>query len=327
MSTALVPAPADTVSLFDAAPPAHIIDLAADVASRFADIVKQQRLSLRIGRSEHILIEGWQTVGALVGVFTDKDGGVTELPWPTVSPPGERPADPGREPPRAAPSWPEWESKWHALTQWEQRRALHDARAEGLAFGYTASLRAIHRGATVGWAEGMCDRQEDNWTTKANHQLRSQAQTRAQSRALAAPLRWIVGMSGYATTPVEDMPAAGDSELVVELRGQVSILQAQLAEAQVPVALSILDLGDQEELVRSLEATWPERDAMAFVTALEHRFPDGIPEPAGVALRAWAWFQGETLGQPTEAPQTGAESASAPSTSETAPDDPQGPAS
>lgn len=277
-------------SLFTAATPDDVIAVATDVANRFSAIVKAQRLFQRIGGRDHVLIEGWQTVGSLVGVFAVKDVGVTQLTWPDLGPLGERPDDPGREPPRSTPAWPQWSEARAALARWEKHRALLDARSEGFAFGFTASFQVVNReGRVIGWGEGQCDRTEDNWTTKPNHQVRSQAQTRGQSRALAAPLRFIVKLAGYATTPADDMTGVAEdmSARIAELEAEVRRLQDEATQS-APTAT--LDLTGQEQVVNDLERAFGEVDAVRFLTLLERRFPQGVPEPAGVALRAWAWF-------------------------------------
>lgn len=73
--------------------------------------------------------------------------------------------------------------------------------------GYEA--RAIVRtldGVVVGSAEHQCTRDEGFWKEKADGEIRSMAQTRAQSKALASVLRFLVVLSGFSGTPYEEMP-------------------------------------------------------------------------------------------------------------------------
>ncbi len=68
--------------------------------------------------------------------------------------------------------------------------------------------RAIARtldGRTIGGAESSCSRQESKWCDSDDYAIRGMAQTRASSRALSGPLRWIVTLAGYEGTPVEEM--------------------------------------------------------------------------------------------------------------------------
>lgn len=61
--------------------PAQIVEQAAEVARALVDVVKQQGLSENIGGGtrEYVRVEGWQTLGALVGV-TPREDFVKELP-------------------------------------------------------------------------------------------------------------------------------------------------------------------------------------------------------------------------------------------------------
>jgi hypothetical protein len=280
-------------SLFAGATPNDVITAATEVANAFSSVVQDQRLFVRIGNRDHVLIEGWQTVGTLVGVFAVKDGGVAEMPWPELAKLGERPQDPGREPPRSAPTWQAWKDATELLDHWELHRALLNAKSEGLAFGFAASYHAVKDGRVIGWGEGRCTRHERNWIGKEDHALASQAETRGQSRTLAAPLRFIVKLAGYATTPAEDMdPAAAEQTQAQAAR--IAELERELVAAQAgavtQVDMRTLGLDEQENVVKALETSWPMYDGVKFVAALERRFPEGIPEFVGTALRAWAWF-------------------------------------
>lgn len=62
-------------------------------------------------------------------------------------------------------------------------------------------------GAVVGAAEAQCDRSEARWKSRDDYALRAMAQTRAVSRAMRAPLGFIVQLAGYDATPAEEMPA------------------------------------------------------------------------------------------------------------------------
>ncbi len=61
-------------------------------------------------------------------------------------------------------------------------------------------------GSTVGAREAMCSRSEGRWKNADDYAVRSMAQTRATSAALAAPLRFIVVLAGFAGTPEAEMP-------------------------------------------------------------------------------------------------------------------------
>ncbi len=60
-------------------------------------------------------------------------------------------------------------------------------------------------GNIIGAAEAECTRSEKNWSTRDDYALRSMAQTRATSKALRIPLGFIMALSGYETTPAEEV--------------------------------------------------------------------------------------------------------------------------
>jgi hypothetical protein len=73
--------------------------------------------------------------------------------------------------------------------------------------GWEARVEARTRtGEVVGAAESMCDRNEARWKNADEYAIRSMAQTRATSKALRAPLGFVMKLAGYDPTPAEEMP-------------------------------------------------------------------------------------------------------------------------
>ena len=102
MSTSL--AVREAATLFAGATPSEVIQAATEAANELHTVIEQRRLFQRIGSRDHVLVEGWQTVGVIAGVFAVKDSGVDPLPWPLIPNDGlPGPEDPGREPRRSAP--------------------------------------------------------------------------------------------------------------------------------------------------------------------------------------------------------------------------------
>jgi hypothetical protein len=158
-------------TLFGSNEPSEIVGRMTEVANHLNAVIRKQDLTTKIGGKDHVQVEGWQTVGSMMGVFAVKDGPVEELPWPDPSP-----------------------------------ELIQAERSKGKVFGYRAAYRAqTLGGAVVGGGEASCSRTEAKWRAKEDHALRSMAQTRAQSKALAGALRFIVTMAGYESTPAEEM--------------------------------------------------------------------------------------------------------------------------
>lgn len=200
--------PAESVALFNGATPDEVIAAASAIATRFSDVVKQQRLSKRIGDRDHILIEAWQTIGSLTGVFATEDGGVRQLDWPAIDSLGPEPDRPGPEPRnRNSPEYDAWKEAAEPHRAWAHHAALLQARSVGKAFGFSAAFEVTNKdGRKIGWGEGRVDRSERTWVSREDYALSSMAQTRGQSRALGAPLRFIVKLAGYEPTLPDDMP-------------------------------------------------------------------------------------------------------------------------
>lgn len=66
VGTEVVPAPSTT--LFRTDDPAESVERMTAVANALKAILTQQGLTARISNKEHVLVEGWTTLGALVGV-------------------------------------------------------------------------------------------------------------------------------------------------------------------------------------------------------------------------------------------------------------------
>lgn len=71
--------------------------------------------------------------------------------------------------------------------------------------GWEAKSNAYQNGVIIGGAEASCMKDERNWTNKPEFQLRSMAQTRANSKALRSILGYIAVLAGANTTPAEEM--------------------------------------------------------------------------------------------------------------------------
>jgi hypothetical protein len=146
------------------------------VAKTFKARADQLQLYKKIGPSKHLLIEGWQTLAAMYRVTA----GLVE-----------------------------------------------DRYIEfGDAHGFEAMAEAIFvpTQQRISTAKAMCLSDEENWGMRPKYewknnervhvgftptplqQLRSMAQTRANSKVLSNLLKWVARMAGFAATPAEEIP-------------------------------------------------------------------------------------------------------------------------
>ncbi len=71
--------------------------------------------------------------------------------------------------------------------------------------GYEAKAVVYQNGQIVGGAEASCNKDEANWKSKPDFQLKSMAQTRAMGKALRSILGYIPVLAGIEATPAEEM--------------------------------------------------------------------------------------------------------------------------
>jgi hypothetical protein len=317
------------VALFPGSNSDEILAVAADVATKFGDVVKKQRMFKRIGDNDHIQIEAWQTIGALTGVVAPH-GEVEQLTWPALEPIGAEPPLPGREPRnRDSDEWRTWKRADRIRAGWELHEDMLRARSIGRAYGFVARFNAAKNGSDVGWGEGRCTRGEAGKTNQDDYALSSMAQTRAQSRALGAPLKFVVKLAGYETTPAEELdgagPDAGQAARIAELEreptaahdalakaepataGDISPAQAAAIQPHGPVTDDDDLLKKAAESVKQIAGPVPV-DAERFVLAMGEHF-DGVPVASITMLRGLARFIGDARagmagggGSPEDAP-------------------------
>lgn len=142
-------------TLFRTADPVRVLAEATRTADALADVLKSRNLTTNIQGKNHVQVEGWQTLGSMLGV-------TPVCVWTRSLGNG-------------------WEARVEARTL---------------------------DGRIVGSAEAMCTRDERMWKNRDDYALRSMAQTRATSKALASPLRFVVTLAGYEGTPAEEMTFA-----------------------------------------------------------------------------------------------------------------------
>ena len=147
-----------------------------------------------------------------------------------------------------------------------------------------AKARVFHRETGRSWeGTGRCSTTEPRFRrgdTKAEHDVTATAVTRAINRATSD----LVGF------------------------GQVS------AEEVEPGVVPVLDDAGLRTVAAALGTRWPEFDSFRFLNSLIKRFDGGVPESAGVALRAWARFATHTPAAQGNEREAGAQSPTGPQT-------------
>lgn len=284
---AVVPEPVNghghEISLFAGATPTEVVAAASTAAKALADVIKKQKLFQRIRNRDHVLIEGWQTLGTMVGVHAVGADGVRELPWPMLSE-LEEPENPGDPPREGTAAYPKWKALDEVHAEWRHHQAVRKARDTGRAYGFAASFNAVKDGQVVGWGEGRATRAEKRWVSAEDYAVASMAQTRGQSRTLRGCLGFVVSLAGYAPTPAEE---ADDSA------------PESPAPASAAPAHPYGPLADEhwtQQAAEAVAAIMPVEEAAEFLRLLGNSFDDGLPECAARTLKGLAWWLEKATG-------------------------------
>lgn len=151
--------PATDANLFRKADPVEALEEATRVSTALADVVKQGHMIDRVSGKDYVKVEGWRTLGAILG----------------VSP---------------------------------QEIAM-----ERLDNGWQCTVEAVTSdGRVVGRATSSCTTDESRWKNAKTFELQGMASTRATSRALRAPLGFVMQLAGFQATSAEEMSEVAERE-------------------------------------------------------------------------------------------------------------------
>lgn len=190
------------------------VKVATEIADTLAEVIKKQGLRTKVGRHKvvkpngsevwedkyHVDVEGWQTLATFLDV-------ATQVVW------SRKVIDPQT----GQPIRTEYDVERFVYAKVNGKRPSrneiksgnveveHVEKATVAGYDWEAKVVAVRNGVVVGEAESMCSRTEESWRESDDFALRSMAQTRATSRAIAAAARWIVTLAGFAGTPAEEM--------------------------------------------------------------------------------------------------------------------------
>jgi hypothetical protein len=236
-------------TLFHTDDPVEVVAKASRIADALAPVLRDKDMLTQISGKKHVRVEGWQTLGAMLGV-------VPVVVWTRPIANTER------------------TGKGH---DWEAR----------------VEARTLD-GRVIGAAEAMCTRDETRWQNADDYAVRSMAQTRATSKALSGPLRFIVTLAGYSGTPAEEVPAdgfrGGDAKPSAKQLGFLKrILDGKAGNVAKPSRAHLDELAASVGVV--VEAEWVDRLNRRECSALLDKLtkegppdipdkPDWFPEPA-----------------------------------------------
>lgn len=192
------PAPSPFASgIFGAVDPVEFITRAQQVAEALTAVIIDRGMYTVMGKNadgherRHVNVEGWTMLGSMVGIspYVVHTGKVTGDDGSWSEPTGHDETIQAR-------------SKFNSGT-YEKTVFVIDTPGRG---GWEARVEArTYDGRVLSAADSECRWSEQRWSTADSYALRSMAQTRATSRALATPLRFIVELAGFESTPAEEI--------------------------------------------------------------------------------------------------------------------------
>jgi hypothetical protein len=180
------PTPGHGLSLLEGPDPATAVAYARRVSAQIAGVLEPGNGYTQIGKNKHINIEGWIALAAM--------------------------------------------TRHSVHVEWSRPVAAMEADDRGVLSWEAHAYVLDEDGRRVSDGEAMADPSEKNakgnpvsWRTN-NQSVRGMCQTRAQSRALASRLKYIVQLAGFSGTPAEEMgdaPPAPDPLEVARQRFKI----------------------------------------------------------------------------------------------------------
>lgn len=143
------------------------IEIAKTVATPLANIIEERKLYTMIGSSKHVNIEGWNTLGTMLGLAPI-----------TVE---NKPLDP-------------------------KEFSKSSERKEDKIIAYESIVKIVTKDdQTLAQTSAICTNLEKGKEGNDHYAIRSMAETRATGKAYRTALSWIMQLAGYEVTPSSEM--------------------------------------------------------------------------------------------------------------------------
>lgn len=219
------PTPTPPSTLFRTDDPVEVIEQASRAADALKGVIMKQKLTQRIQGRDHVLVEGWTTLGSMLGV-------VPVLAW-------SRRVEPQTE---------------YVVTVKDRNGRTSTYTVKGYDWEARVEARTLD-GRIVGAAESLCSRAESTWAKRDDYALRSMAATRATSKALRGPLGFVITLAGFAATPAEEMPRESEAAPRPQQPPRPTLPESDVTEL-AGIAKQVLDAGawDSKQLSNQLIA-------------------------------------------------------------------------
>jgi len=191
---------------------ANSVEQATRVANQLQKVVEQQKLYVLIQDKKYVMVEGWNTLGALMGIFPEVVE-VEKLPTKIVKMILVKQT-----------MWNSQKRQEYLITKLikpeffdptdVKMQKIEEKDFEEISYRAVVRLRT-YDGKEMSRAESFCSNLEDKKQKNEEYAISSMAQTRAAGKVFRLAFSWIMKMAGYEATPAEEMPAEGFVEATV----------------------------------------------------------------------------------------------------------------
>lgn len=191
---------------------ADSIKKASIIAKQLTSLLETQKLYSLIEGKKFIVVEGWNTLGAMLAVFPEVVS-TERLPEKTLK--------------RYLVEYEAWNSA--TRTKYKATKIIHPAlydsakqtiildaagseerEIEEIRYKAIVQLKSVN-GTVITKAEAICSNAETGKINNDEYSIASMAQTRATGKAFRLAFSWIVKMAGYEPTPAEEVAIEHES--------------------------------------------------------------------------------------------------------------------
>lgn len=187
---------------------ADAITNASEIATKLANLIQDRQLFHQIETNKYVMVEGWTTLGALLGVFphvvscTMKERKVNRVLVEITK----------KYKDKASGQWKEYQKKVYIdpemveETMKVHKKADNTILRELTEVTYTARVQLKNlAGQVITEAETICSNMEEGKLLNPEYSISSMAQTRATGKAFRLAFSWIMRLAGYDATPWEEV--------------------------------------------------------------------------------------------------------------------------
>lgn len=184
------------------------VEKAAVIATNLKKIIEDRKLYSDIDGKKYVMVEGWTTLGALLGVVPqvlaveDRSGGLAKRVLVSIT---KKKFNSYKR------IWEAYEKKMFidpALlddTMKVKKTSKGEEERDVKEIKYQVNVGIFHKGQLVTNGIAICSNLEGDKLSNPEYAILSMAQTRATGKAFRLALSWIMQMAGYEVTPWEEM--------------------------------------------------------------------------------------------------------------------------